>query len=74
MLISFLQYQVPVENGINIDGMQSVTSFKLLIVMLREDLSWSDPADYVTMKANSKLYGLKQLKNAGLSHKDFVTI
>ena len=53
--------------------MQSV-SFKLLGVLLREDLSWCDHVDYVIKKANSRLYALRKLKKAGLSDKDLVTI
>jgi hypothetical protein len=61
---------------IYIDGspVQSVSSFKLLGVLLREDLSWCDHVDYVIKKANSRLYALRKLKKAGLSDKDLVTI
>ena len=44
MVISFLQYRLPQENPIYIDGalVQTVSLFKLLGVMLRSDLSWCD--------------------------------
>ena len=76
MIISFLQYHLPLDNAIYIDGspVQSVSSFKLLGVLLREDLSWCDHVDYVIKKANSRLYALRMLKKAGLSDKDLVTI
>ena len=76
MIISFLQYHLPLDNAIYIDGspVQSVSSFKLLGVLLREDLSWCDHVDYVIKKANSRLYALRKLKKAGLSDKDLVTI
>ncbi|CAB4000775.1 RNA-directed DNA polymerase from mobile element jockey [Paramuricea clavata] len=76
MTISFLQYHLPLDNAIYIDGspVQSVSSFKLLGVLLREDLSWCDHVDYVIKKANSRLYALRKLKKAGLSDKDLVTI
>ncbi|CAB3994355.1 RNA-directed DNA polymerase from mobile element jockey-like [Paramuricea clavata] len=55
MTISFLQYHLPLDNAIYIDGspVQSVSFFKLLGVLLREDLSWCDHVDYVIKKANS---------------------
>ena len=67
---------VRIYNAIYIDGspVQSVSSFKLLGVLLREDLSWCDHVDYVIKKANSRLYALRKLKKAGLSDKDLVTI
>ena len=76
MLISFLQYRLPQDNPIYIDGVlvQSVSSFKLLGVMLRSDLSWCDQVDYVIKKTNSRLYALRQLKKAGLNAEDLVTI
>ena len=48
MVISFLQYRLPQENPIYIDGVlvQTVSSFKLLGVMLRSFLSWSDQLDW----------------------------
>ena len=47
MVISFLQYRLPQEYPIYIDGVlvHTVSSFKLLGVMLRSDLSWSDQAE-----------------------------
>ncbi|CAB4033726.1 Hypothetical predicted protein [Paramuricea clavata] len=67
MTISFLQYHLPLDNAIYIDGspVQSVSSFKLLGVLLREDLSWCDHVDYVIKKANSRLYALRKLKRLG---------
>ena len=76
MLISFLQYRLPYDSPIYIDGKQveSVSSFKLLGVMLNDDLSWADHVDYVVKKANSRLYALRLLKKAGLNVKDLVSI
>ena len=52
MLISFLQYRLTYDSPIYIDGKQveSVSSFKLLGVMLNDDLSWADHVDYVVKR------------------------
>ena len=65
MVISFLQYLLPQENPIYIDGVlvQTVSSFFL---------SWSDQVDYVIKKTNSRLYALRELKKAGLIVGDLV--
>ena len=49
MGISFLQYRLPQENPIYIDGVlvQTVSSFKFLGVMLKSYHSRSDQVDYV---------------------------
>ena len=75
-VISFLQYHLAQENPIYIDGVlvHTVSSFKLLGVMLRSDLSWSDQVDYVIKKMNSRLYASRQLKKAGLNVGDLVVI
>ena len=71
ILISFLQYRLPYDSPIYIDGKQveSVSSFKLLGVMLNDDLSSADHVDYAVKKANSRLYALRLLKKAGLNVK-----
>ena len=76
MLISFLQYLLPYDSPIYIDDKQveSVSSFKLLGVMLNDDLSWADHVVYVVKKANSRLYALRLLKKAGLNVKDLVSM
>ena len=42
--------------------------------MISDDLSWNCHVDYVIKKANSKLYALRLLKKAGLSHSELVNI
>ena len=73
--VNILQYRLPYDSPIYIDGKQvESVSFKLLGVMLNDDLSWADHVDYVEKKANSRLYALQLLKKAGLNVKDLVSI
>ena len=75
MVVSFLKYKFPCDNPIFISGcpVESVSSFKLLGVLLSDDLTWSSHVDYVLKKANSRLYALRLLKRAGLSPIDLTS-
>ena len=72
MVISFLKYSLPSDNAIYVLGLpvERVTSFKLLGLMISDDLSWNCHGDYVIKKANSRFYALRLLKKAGLSHSE----
>ncbi len=72
MVISFLKYSLPSDNAIYVSGLpvERVTSFKLLGLMISDDLSWNCHVDYVIKKANSRLYALRLLKKAGLNHSE----
>ena len=61
---------------IHISGMpvERVSSFKLLGLLLSDDLSWNCHVDYVIKKANTRLYALRILKKAGLSQSELVNI
>ena len=48
--------------------------FKLLGVMLSNDLTWRVHVDYVLKKANSHLYALRKLRRAGLNQSDLVNV
>ena len=76
MVISFLKYDVARLNTIYVSGLpvQSVSSFKLLGIILSNDLTWNSHVEKIIKKANSRLYALRQLKKAGLSKTDFVII
>ena len=43
------------------------TSFKLLGVLLSNDVTWDSHVDYVLNKANSRRYALRKQKRTGLS-------
>ena len=53
---------------------ERVSSFKLLGLLLSDDLSWNCHVDYVIKKANTRLYALRILKKAGLSQSELVNI
>ena len=76
MIISFLKYSLPSNNTIYVSGLpvERVSSFKLLGLLISDDLSWNCHVDYVIQKANSRLYALCLLMKAGLSHLELVNI
>jgi hypothetical protein len=61
---------------IHISGLpvERESSFKLLGLLLSDDLSWNCHVDYVIKKANTSLYALRILKKAGLSQSELVNI
>ena len=75
-LYRFLKYSLPCNNAIHVSGIpiESVSSSKLLGLMFSDDISWNCHVDYVIRKANSRLYAMRQLKKAGLSQSDLVSI
>ena len=76
MIINFLQYQIPCDQPMFVNGqrVERIRSFKLLGVYLSEDLTWKVHVDYILKKANSRLFCLRLLKKAGLNHTDLITI
>ena len=56
---------------INIEMVEEV---KLLGVVIRSDLSWSSNTDFLVLKANSKLWFLRRLKNLGANFEDLKDI
>ena len=49
-----------------------VSSFKILGVIVSNNLKWTEHVHYISAKANSRLHFLKQLKRAGLSNDDIL--
>ena len=66
MVINFLQYRIPCDHPIFINGqrVERVRTFKLLGVNLSDDLTWNIHIDFVLKKANSRLFALRLLKKA----------
>lgn len=50
-----------------------VNQFKLLGVVVNNQLKWGDHVDYICSKINKRLYFLKHLKRADLSSEDLLT-
>ena len=76
MVINFLKYQptviTPIQpNAIVIDR---VSSYKLLGVMISDNLSWNEHCDSIDKKATKRLFVLRTLKRVGLSTNDLVLV
>ena len=69
MFASFLKYDLQCIDSIYISGtsVERVCCYKLLGVIISQDLTWNRHVDYILKKANSRLYALRQLKKAGLT-------
>ena len=68
MVISFLKYQPTVITPIQLNGIvfDRVSSYKLLEVIISNDLSWKDHGDSIHKKATKRLLLLRTLKRVGL--------
>ena len=76
MIISFLKHNHTCFAPIFISGfpVKVVSTFKLLGIMLSNDLTWRAHVNYVLKKANSRLYALRKLRRAGLNQSDLVNL
>ena len=53
---------------------ERVPSYKLLGVYISSDLKWNQHVEYITKRANKRLYALRILKKSGLSQNDLLQI
>ena len=62
--------------NINIDGIdvEQVDHAKLLGVTISHDMSWNKLVENIVKKAGKRLYMMYQLKRAGISQSDLVTV
>ena len=74
MIIFFLKHNHTCFAPIFILGSQSTFTFKLLGVILFNDLTWRAHVGYILKKANSRLYTLRKLRRAGLNQSDLVNV
>ena len=78
IIISFAQdgnFRSTIPN-IKIDGrdIAQVYHAKLLGVTISQDLKWNKHVDNILKKAGKRLYMLYQLKHAGITQKDLVSV
>ena len=64
MVNNFLKYQPTVITPIQLNGIviDRVSSYKLLGVIISNDLSWNEPCDSIHKKATKRLFVLRTLK------------
>ena len=76
MLFDFLHYRLPIQSPLSIgaQAVESVESFKLLGVHFSRNLTWSVHCDKIIKKANKRLYIINQLRKAGYSTKELVSV
>ncbi len=75
MVINFLQFRLPFLDVLQVGGntMERVSSYKLLGVYLNNDLTWNLHCDYITKKANKRLYNiLRILRRARTKYQQLV--
>ena len=76
MVVDFLQYKSTCSSPLLIGGalIERVSQYKLLGVIVSDDLSWNAHCEYIYDKATKCLYGLRILKKSGLSPFDLVSV
>ena len=53
---------------------ERISSYKLLGVVINENLKWNCHVDYITAKASKKLYALRLLKRTGVQEQDMLKV
>ena len=76
MVNNFLKYQPTVITPIQLNGIviDRVSSYKLLGVIISNDLSWNEHCDSIHKKATKRLFVLRTLKRVGLGTNDLVLV
>jgi hypothetical protein len=76
MFASFIKYDLQCIDSIYISGtpVERVCCYKLLGVIISQDLTWNRHVNYILNKINFRLYALRQLKKAGLTQHDLLKI
>ena len=76
MVINFLKYQPTVITPIQLNGIviDRVSSYKLLGVIIPNDLFWNEHCDSIHKRATKRLFVLRTLKRVGLGTNDLVLV
>ena len=76
MLINFLHNSNFMLRSIIIGShlIERVTNYKILGVIMSNDLSWNDHAEYITKKATKKIYSLRVLCKAGVEPSNILKV
>ena len=53
---------------------ERISSYKLLGVIINENLKWNCPVDHITAKVSKELYALRLLKRAGVQEQDMLKV
>ena len=59
---------------INTQSLEKVNRYKVLGVILQEDLKWNAHIDSTTLKASKRLHILRVLRNSGIPAQDLIPI
>ena len=72
MLFDFLHYRLPIQTPLSIGAhaVESVESFKLLVVHFSRNLTWSVHCDEIIKKANRRSYIIYQLAKPDTARKN----
>ena len=76
MLINFMQNDNftirPIVLGNN--TVECVTTYKLLGIIISNDLKWNEHIDYISKKASKRLYSLRILKKVGVNREGILKV
>ena len=72
MVFNFMKNLNTVTRPLHIENseVERVSTYKLLGVVISDDLKWNCPIDYIITKAAKRLYALRLLKRAGVQVQD----
>ena len=59
---------------INDEGIERVSTYKLLGVIFNDRLTWHDHVQYIVSKASKRIFCISQLVKAGINNKDIIVI
>ena len=76
MYVDFMKNSITTLQPISIGNkeVERVRTYKLLGVIISDDLKWNAHAEYVIAKAAKRLYALRLLKRAGVMPKDILKV